>query len=307
LSLSPRSILPVREISALHTRVFRFAPSPNGYLHLGHAYSALLNDEMARQSNVRLLLRIEDIDGARCRPEYEAALDEDLRWLGIAWQQDVRRQSEHFDDYQAALGKLEAMGLVYPSFESRSEIAALVAERDRQGHWPRDPDGVPLYPGRARKMPKAERDRRRREGEPFALRLAMDAAVARAGVLTWTETGMGPQRQSGIVAAPPQMWGDVVLARKEAPTSYHLAVAVDDAFQGVTDVVRGQDLFWSTAIHRLLQALLGLPEPVYHHHKLIVDAAGRKLSKSTMATSLRELRASGATPADIRRMVGPGR
>jgi len=291
----------------MHTRVFRFAPSPNGYLHLGHAYSALLNDEMARQSNGRLLLRIEDIDGARCRPEYEAALDEDLRWLGIAWQQDVRRQSEHFDDYQAALGKLEAMGLVYPSFESRGEIAALVAERDRQGHWPRDPDGVPLYPGRARKMLKAERDRRRREGEPFALRLAMDAAVARAGVLTWTETGMGPQRQSGIVAAPPQMWGDVVLARKEAPTSYHLAVAVDDAFQGVTDVVRGQDLFWSTAIHRLLQALLGLPEPVYHHHKLIVDAAGRKLSKSTMATSLRELRASGATPADIRRMVGPGR
>lgn len=291
----------------MHTRVFRFAPSPNGYLHLGHAYSALLNDEMARQSNGRLLLRIEDIDASRCRPEYEAALDEDLRWLGIAWQQDVRRQSKHFDDYQAALGKLEAMGLVYPSFESRSEIAALVAERDRHGHWPRDPDGVPLYPGRARKMPKAERDRRRREGEPFALRLAMDAAVARAGVLTWTETGMGPQSQSGIVAAAPQMWGDAVLARKEAPTSYHLAVAVDDAFQGVTDVVRGQDLFWSTAIHRLLQALLGLPEPVYHHHKLIVDGAGRKLSKSTMATSLRELRASGATPADIRRMVGLGR
>ena len=149
------------------------------------------------QSNGRLLLRIEDIDAARCRPEYEAAIDEDLRWLGIAWQQDVRRQSEHFDDYQAALGKLEAMGLVYPSFESRSEIAALVAERDRHGHWPRDPDGVPLYPGRARKMPKAERDRRRREGEPFALRLAMDAAVARAGVLTWTETGMGPQSQRG--------------------------------------------------------------------------------------------------------------
>jgi len=288
----------------MHTRVFRFAPSPNGYLHLGHAYSALLNDEMARQSNGRLLLRIEDIDGARCRPEYEAALDEDLRWLGIAWQQDVRRQSEHFDDYQAALGKLEAMGLVYPSFESRSEIAALVAERDRHGHWPRDPDGVPLYPGRARKMPKAERDRRRREGEPFALRLAMDAAVARAGVLTWTETGMGPQRQSGIVAAPPQMWGDVVLARKEAPTSYHLAVAVDDAFQGVTDVVRGQDLFWSTSIHRLLQALLGLPEPTFHHHKLILDVGGRKLSKSTQATSLRELRATGQTPADVRRMVG---
>ena len=293
-------------MSAMHTRVFRFAPSPNGYLHLGHAYSALVNDDMARQ-NGRLLLRIEDIDAARCRPEYEAAIYEDLRWLGIAWQQDVRRQSEHFDDYQSAVNKLEAMGLLYPSFESRSEIAALVAERDRQGHWPRDPDGVPLYPGRARKMPKAERERRRREGEPYALRLAMDAAVAQAGVLTWTETGSGPQGQSGTVAAAPQMWGDVVLARKETPISYHLAVALDDALQGVTGVVRGQDLFWSTSIHRLLQVLLSLPEPAYHHHKLIVDAAGRKLSKSTLATSLRDLRASGTTPADVRRMVGLGR
>ncbi|MGC1352313.1 MAG: tRNA glutamyl-Q(34) synthetase GluQRS [Xanthobacteraceae bacterium] len=291
----------------MYTRIFRFAPSPNGHLHLGHAYSALLNDEMARAADGRLLLRIEDIDTARCRPEYEAAILGDLQWLGIAWQQNVRRQSGHFDDYQDAVGKLEAMGLLYPSFESRREIAALVAERDRQGHWPRDPDGVPLYPGRARKMPKAERERRRREGEPFALRLAIDAAVARAGVLTWNETGGGPQGQSGIVAAAPQMWGDVVLARKEAPTSYHLAVAIDDALQGVTDVVRGQDLFWSTGIHRLLQALLGLPEPTYHHHRLILDAGGRKLSKSTLATSLRELRASGATPADVRRMVGLGR
>ena len=291
----------------MYTRIFRFAPSPNGHLHLGHAYSALLNDEMARAADGRLLLRIEDIDTARCRPEYEAAILDDLQWLGIAWQQNVRRQSGHFDDYQDAVGKLEAMGLLYPSFESRREIAALVAERDRQGHWPRDPDGVPLYPGRARKMPKAERERRRREGEPFALRLAIDAAVARAGVLTWNETGGGPQGQSGIVAAAPQMWGDVVLARKEAPTSYHLAVTIDDALQGVTDVVRGQDLFWSTGIHRLLQALLGLPEPTYHHHRLILDAGGRKLSKSTLATSLRELRASGATPADVRRMVGLGR
>jgi glutamyl-Q tRNA(Asp) synthetase len=291
----------------MYTRIFRFAPSPNGHLHLGHAYSALLNDEMARAADGRLLLRIEDIDTARCRPEYEAAILDDLQWLGIAWQQNVRRQSGHFDDYQDAVGKLEAMGLLYPSFESRREIAALVAERDRQGHWPRDPDGVPLYPGRARKMPKAERERRRREGEPFALRLAIDAAVARAGVLTWNETGCGPQGRSGIVAAAPQMWGDVVLARKEAPTSYHLAVTIDDALQGVTDVVRGQDLFWSTGIHRLLQALLGLPEPTYHHHRLILDAGGRKLSKSTLATSLRELRASGATPADVRRMVGLGR
>ena len=291
----------------MYTRIFRFAPSPNGYLHLGHAYSALLNYDMAREVGGRLLLRIEDIDASRCRPEYEAAIYEDLAWLGISWQPAVRRQSEHFDDYAAALAKLEATGLVYPSFESRSEISALVAERDRQGHWPRDPDGVPLYPGRARKMQRAERERRRHENEPFTLRLAMDAAVARAGVLTWTETGTGPQGQSGIVAAAPQMWGDVVLARKEVPTSYHLAVALDDALQGVTEVVRGQDLFWSTSIHRMLQALLGLPEPIYHHHKIILDGGGRKLSKSTLATSLRELRATGATAADIRRMVGLGR
>jgi glutamyl-Q tRNA(Asp) synthetase len=291
----------------MYTRIFRFAPSPNGYLHLGHAYSALLNVDMAREIGGRLLLRVEDIDAARCRPEYEAAIYEDLAWLGISWQTPVRRQSEHFDDYRSAVAKLEAAGLVYPSFESRSDIAALVAERERAGPWPRDPDGVPLYPGRARKMPAAERERRLRDGEPYALRLAMDAAVARAGVLTWTETGAGPQAQSGLVAAVPQMWGDVIIARKEVPTSYHLAVAVDDALQGVTEVVRGQDLFFSTSIHRLLQALLGLPEPIYHHHSLIVDAAGQKLSKSNAATSLRELRAAGATPADIRRMVGLGR
>jgi len=292
----------------MYTRVFRFAPSPNGHLHLGHAYSALVNHDMARAAGGRLLLRVEDIDSVRCRPDYEAAIYEDLGWLGIAWDANVRRQSEHFDDYRDALAKLEADGLVYPSFESRSELNAMVAERERQGRpWPRDPDGVPLYPGRARKMPRAEADRRRQAGEPFALRLAMDAAIARAGILTWTETGAGPQGKTGRVTATPQMWGDVVLARKEAPTSYHLAVVIDDAFQGVTDVVRGQDLFWATAIHRLLQALLGLPEPVYHHHRLILDAGGRKLSKSNMAMSLRELRAEGATPVDIRRMVGLGR
>jgi glutamyl-Q tRNA(Asp) synthetase len=291
----------------MYTRVLRFAPSPNGHLHLGHAYSALLNYDMAQQVGGRLLLRIEDIDAARCRRDYEAAIYEDLAWLGISWQPTVRRQSEHFDDYRAVLAELEQDGLIYPSFESRSEIGALVAERERQGIWPRDPDGVPLYPGRARKLSRAESERRRKAGEPYALRLAMDAAVARAGVLTWTETGTGPQGQSGVLSVAPQMWGDVVVARKEVPTSYHLAVVIDDAFQGVTDVVRGQDLFWSTSIHRLLQALLGLPEPTYHHHRLILDAGGRKLSKSNMATSLRELRAGGATAVDIRRMVGLGR
>lgn len=291
----------------MYTRILRFAPSPNGCLHLGHAYSGLLNYDLARELGGRLLLRIEDIDASRCRPEYEAAIYEDLRWLGISWHEPVRRQSEHLDDYRAALAKLEAQGLLYPSFETRSELDALVAERERHGPWPRDPDGVPLYPGRARTMAPAERERRRSAGEPFALRLAMDAAMTRAGVLTWTEMGRGPQGQTDLVTAAPQRWGDVVLARKEVPTSYHLAVAIDDALQGVSDVVRGQDLFWSTSIHRLLQVLLGLPEPNYHHHKLILDSNGGKLSKSTKATSLRDLRASGASAMDIRRMVGLGR
>ena len=291
----------------MFSRILRFAPSPNGYLHLGHAYSALLNYDRARELGGRLLLRIEDIDRERCRPEYEDAIYEDLRWLGISWQEPVRRQSEHFADYEAALAKLEAQRLIYPSFESRAEIAAMVEDLDRHGGWPRDPDGVPIYPGRARKLSAAERARRREAGEPFALRLAMDAGVARAGVLTWTETGAGPHGQSGTLTAAPQRWGDVVLARKDVPTSYHIAAVVDDALQGVTDVVRGEDLFWSTSIHRLLQVLLGLPEPSYQHHKLILDAQGQKLSKSTAATGLRELRAAGATPRDIRRMIGLGR
>jgi glutamyl-Q tRNA(Asp) synthetase len=294
-------------IASMYSRVLRFAPSPNGYLHLGHAYSALLNADMARELSGRLLLRIEDIDTERCRPEYEQAIYEDLHWLGIPWQQPVRRQSEHFADYRLAIGQLEAEGLLYPSFETRRELAALAAELDRRGAWPRDPDGVPIYQGRARKLSAAECQRRREAGQPFALRLAMDKAVARVGVLTWTETGSGPHDQTGTITAAPQMWGDVVLARKDSPASYHLAVVLDDALQGATDVVRGQDLFWSTGIHRLLQALLGLPEPVYHHHKLILDEAGQKLSKSTNATGLRELRAAGQEPFDIRRMVGLGR
>ena len=291
----------------MYSRILRFAPSPNGYLHLGHAYSALLNYDRAREFGGRLLLRIEDIDQTRCRPDYEEAIYEDLRWLGVSWQEPARRQSEHLPDYAAALAKLDAQGLLYPSFESRSELSAMVAALDRQGGWPRDPDGVPIYPGRARKLSTAERERRRDAGEPFALRLVMDRAVARAGVVTWNETGAGPRGQTGLVTAAPQLWGDVVLARKEASTSYHLAVVIDDALQGVTDVVRGQDLFPATAIHRLLQTLLGLPEPTYHHHKLLLDAEGQKLSKSTQATGLRELRARGLGPHDIRRMVGLGR
>jgi glutamyl-Q tRNA(Asp) synthetase len=286
--------------------VFRFAPSPNGYLHLGHALSALLNADSARAAGGRLLLRIEDIDETRCRPEYEKAIDKDLAWLGIAWEQPVRRQSTHYGDYRAALAKLAAMGLVYPSFESRTEIAALVAERQStsQENWPRDPDGAPLYPGDAKSMAEPERARRIVAGEPYALRLDMPAALARAGSLNWAETGAGPAGETGTIAANPAIWGDVILARKETPTSYHLAVVVDDDAQGVTDVMRGRDLFHATAVHRLLQALLGLPQPRYHHHRLILDAEGRKLSKSTSATGLRELRAQGATAADIRKAVG---
>ncbi len=283
--------------------VFRFAPSPNGYLHLGHALSALINADRAKAAGGRLLLRIEDIDAARCRPEYEQAIYEDLAWLGLRWERPVWRQSEHYDDYREALAKLDALGLVYPSFESRAEIAMMVAGRDAKGRWPRDPDGVPLYPGSAKTLASAER-RRRMAAEPYALRLDMAAAIERAGALTWQETGEGPAGETGTVAADPAGWGDVVLARKDAPASYHLAVTVDDAAQGVTDVVRGADLFHSTSVHRLLQALLSYPAPRYHHHRLVLDADGKKLSKSSAATGLRELRAADATPADIRHRVG---
>jgi glutamyl-Q tRNA(Asp) synthetase len=284
--------------------VCRFAPSPNGYLHLGHALSALMNFDMARATGGRFLLRIEDIDRARCRSEFETAIYEDLAWLGIGWDGPVQRQGEHLDQYGVALARLEADGLVYPSFESRAEIAALVSSA--AGTWPRDPDGAPLYPGTGRALSQSERARRIAAGEPYGLRLDMAAAIARAGALAldWVETGSGPRGETGTIAAAPARWGDVVLGRKEAPASYHLCVVIDDARQGVTHVVRGRDLFWATSIHRLLQVLLDLPVPVYHHHRLMLGADGRKLSKSTQATALRTLRRNGTTAADIRRMVG---
>ena len=281
---------------------FRFAPSPNGFLHLGHAFSALLNFDLARARDGRFLLRIEDIDATRCRPDYEEAIYQDLAWLGLAWEQLVRRQSEHFADYRAAIARLEAQGLVYASFESRAEIARLVRECERTGPWPCDPDGAPLYPGSAHSLSADERARRMQAGEPFALRLDMAAAVARTGPLTWCE--QDAEGRIASIAADPAGWGDVVLARKETPTSYHVSVVVDDAAQGITEVVRGRDLFAATAVHRLLQVLLDLPQPVYRHHQLILDAGGQKLSKSTQSTGLRELRARGVTPAEVRRMVG---
>jgi glutamyl-Q tRNA(Asp) synthetase len=292
--------------------VFRFAPSPNGYLHLGHAFSALLNFDAARQSGGRFLLRIEDIDTARCRPEFETAVYEDLSWLGIAWEQPVRRQSENLSDYRDALDALSKQGLIYPAFESRAEMARLVAEREAGNEWPRDPDGAPLYPGTAKLLSPDQRRQLTQAGAPYALRLDMAEACLRTGKLGWVElgecidgeTGQHTRQHASDVTARPEQWGDVILARKDTPTSYHLSVVIDDALQGVTDVVRGLDLFWSTSVHRVLQHLLGLPQPLYRHHRLIRDDDGRKLSKSSAATGLRELRAAGASPADIRRLLG---
>jgi glutamyl-Q tRNA(Asp) synthetase len=284
--------------------IFRFAPSPNGHLHLGHALSALMNFDMARATGGRFLLRMEDIDAARCRPEFEAAIYEDLAWLGLEWEQPVRRQSEHFDEYRAALARLEAMRLTFPSFESRAELAHMVGDRDVRERWPRDPDGVPVYPGAARQMPEAERQARIARGDPYAVRLDMEKAIEWAGPLTWIETGAGPSGETGEIVADPAAWGDVIVGRKETPTSFNLSVVIDDALQGVTHVVRGADLFCSTSVHRIIQALLGLFTPVYHHHSLMLDADSRKLSKSSAATGLRELRAQGMTPVDIRRLVG---
>ncbi|BAT58021.1 glutamate--tRNA ligase [Variibacter gotjawalensis] len=280
-------------------RRYRFAPSPNGYLHLGHAYSALLNARMAAETGGECLLRIEDIDQGRARPEFEAAIDEDLAWLGLTWPKPVRRQSEHFALYRDAIAKLEAMGLVYPSFESRAEIAALVADKERDGTaWPRDPDGAPLYPGK--RLDEITTQARIANGDAYALRLDMAAALKRTGPLTWDESGSG---ETGTIAADAARWGDVVLARKDMPTSYHVSVVVDDAEQNITDVVRGQDLFHATAIHRVLQTLLNLPAPRYHHHRLLRGDDDRKLAKSEHAKALRALRAEGVTPDEIRRIV----
>lgn len=286
--------------------VFRFAPSPNGELHLGHAYSALLNDRLARASNGRLLLRIEDIDLTRCTPEFEEGIYRDLSWLGIRWEEPVRRQSEHFEDYTRALETLVDAGLVYPSFMSRGEVRAIISEAEAEGKtWPRDPDGVPLFPLAERYLSEKERRRRVAEGEAYAWRINMEEAARHVSSgLTWEEQGEGPDGESGTIRANPQAWGDVVIARKEVPTSYHLSVVIDDALQGITHVVRGRDLFHATGMQRLLQELLGFSAPVYLHHDLVLADDGRKLSKSRRDTGLAALREAGLTPEDIRRMVG---
>jgi glutamyl-Q tRNA(Asp) synthetase len=285
--------------------VFRFAPSPNGELHLGHARSALINQRLAQEAAGRFLLRIEDIDLERCTPAFEAAIYRDLAWLGIAWEEPVRRQSEHFADYAAALDRLKNDGLVYPAFMSRGEVRDHIAgSGPHRSPWPRDPDGAPHYPDVDRLLSKRERARRIASGEAHAWRLDMGAALARLGSPPeWREEGAGPLGESGVVTARPQDWGDVVLARSDTPASYHLAVVVDDALQGVTHVVRGRDLFYATAVHRVLQALLGLPAPLYRHHGLVADSDGRKLSKSRRDTGIAALRDTGVSAAEVRRMA----
>jgi glutamyl-Q tRNA(Asp) synthetase len=241
----------------------------------------------------RFLLRIEDIDRARCRPEFDAAILEDLAWLGLAWDGPVRRQSEHLDDYRAALARLEAAGLVYPCFCTRRDILAEIAAAAGAPHGP---DG-PLYPGTCRALSVGTRAARVAAGEGYALRLDVERARARAGSLEWTDV------DAGVVAARPELFGDVVLARKDTPTSYHLSVTVDDAVQAVTLVTRGEDLRPATDVHRLLQALLGLPTPAYRFHRLLTDAAGRRLAKRDRAETLRALREAGRSPAEVRAIL----
>lgn len=286
--------------------VFRFAPSPNGGLHLGHAYSALINQDMAKDAGGRMLLRIEDIDQTRCSPELEEQMLEDLRWIGFEWDDNPRRQSEHFAAYADALETLRDAGLIYPAFMTRGEIKRAVQDKaTRLGKWPCDPDGSPHYPGDERDWPvdkqNEEIDRREKHMWRLNMALALDHI---GGDLFWQETGAGPCRETGEQRADPAAWGDVVLARSDTPTSYHLAVTVDDGLQGVSHVVRGRDLFHATSVHRLLQCLIGLPAPIYHHHDLILADDKRKLSKSAEDTSLRALREAGLDPIDVRRMVG---
>jgi glutamyl-Q tRNA(Asp) synthetase len=282
--------------------VFRFAPSPNGLLHLGHARSALVGFRAARRMGGRFLLRIEDIDTIRTRDDYVAAIFEDLAWLGIVWEEPVLRQSRHFSVYQRAARQLAAEGLLYPCFATRREIAAAADPKAL------DPEGTPLYPGLHRGLTPTEIAARQQRGEPFAWRLdmqrALAVATARLGGKPLTFQEGVPGGAAEAVAAQPARWGDAVIVRKDTPASYHLAVVVDDARQGVTHVTRGMDLFAATDIHRLLQVLLDLPAPVYHHHSLVTDEIGRKLAKSAGDISLRALRAAGMTPADVERLAG---
>jgi glutamyl-Q tRNA(Asp) synthetase len=275
--------------------VTRFAPSPTGYLHLGHAFAAITARETARKAGGKFLLRFEDIDRGRSKPEYESAIREDMTWLGISWDEPVLHQSERFPAYRAALDLLEAEQLLYPCFCTRSEVAAEIARADEAPHGP---DGA-LYPGTCLKLSDDERHDRIQQGMSYALRLDSWEAQRRVGSLIFQEYGRGPSGEAGRIAVNPLLFGDVVIARKEMPASYHLAVVIDDAYQGVTLMTRGHDLFGATHIHRTLQVLLNVPAPEYAHHRLIRDAQGAKLSKRAAALTLRSLRESGTSAQDI--------
>jgi glutamyl-Q tRNA(Asp) synthetase len=276
--------------------VTRFAPSPTGLLHLGHAFAALT----AARAGERFLVRIENIDTTRCRPEFESAIFDDLKWLGLAWETPVLRQSERFPAYQSALHALASRGLIYPCFCTRKEIAEEIA---RAGEAPHGPEG-PLYPGTCRALSATEQQRRINEGAPYALRLDTARAALETGDLFFDESGGGPQGERGRLLVQPTLFGDIVLSRKETPAAYHLAVVVDDAHQGVTLVTRGNDLFSATHVQRLLQALLEYPAPRYAHHRLILDEHGRKFSKRDKKATLQDMRESGVTAEEVRKRVG---
>lgn len=272
--------------------VTRFAPSPTGHLHLGHAHSALFAHRLARAAGGRFLLRLEDIDPQRCRPEFAEAILEDLAWLGLSWETPVRVQSRHMAEYRAVLDALAARGLLYPCFCTRTDIAREIAA---SAHAPHGPDG-PLYPGTCRVLSAAERASRIAAGRPYALRLDMQRAVWQAGPLLFVDGGVK-------TVATPEMFGDVVLGRKDAPASYHLCVTHDDAVQGVTLVTRAEDLRPATHLHRLLQALMGWPVPEWRHHALLVGPDGRRYAKRDRSVTLRDLRAAGRSPAEVRAMA----
>ena len=282
--------------------ILRFAPSPTGHLHLGHALSALVNQDMARRLGGRLLIRIEDTDATRCRPEHTQAILDDLAWLGVVSEGPVLHQSEHLDDYRRAASRLADMGLLYPCFATRQEIQAAAVPGVM------DPDDAPVYPGLHRGLTFEQIAARKAAGQPFALRLDMARAIERARAIAGDAAFAYTELDGHLIPrrceTHPERWGDVVIQRKETSASYHLAVVVDDARQAITHVVRGTDLKAATDIHRLLQVLLGLPQPVYHHHRLLTDADGRKLSKRDGDTSLAALRDRGITPAEIRRRIG---
>ncbi len=278
----------------------RFAPSPTGHLHLGHAYSALFAAQASGDINARLILRLEDIDPGRSKKEYEDQIFSDLRWLGLRWHEPVRRQSRHMDDYASALDRLTGMELLYPCFCSRAAIRREIAASSSAPHdIPKGPDG-PLYPGTCRDITAMQREDLKAAGQPFALRLNMSQAMAIAGTLYWHDA------DQGTLQATPEIFGDVIVARKETPTSYHIAVTLDDHLQGISLITRGQDLFHASHVHRLLQSLLDLDQPDYHHHRLIEDDTGRRLAKRDNAATLMALRASGTTTAQVRQLLGFG-